>query len=52
MIAPWNYPLFLAVGDVLPALVAGNAVLSKADSQAPLSLLAARDLALDAGVPR
>jgi succinate-semialdehyde dehydrogenase/glutarate-semialdehyde dehydrogenase len=51
VIAPWNYPLFLGVGDVIPALVAGNAVLSKADSQAPLSLLAAHDLALDAGVP-
>ncbi len=51
VIAPWNYPLFLAVGDVLPALLAGNAVLSKADSQAPLSLLAARALARDAGLP-
>ena len=51
VIAPWNYPLFLGVGDVIPALVAGNAVLSKADTQAPLSLLAARDLAIEAGVP-
>jgi len=51
VIAPWNYPLFLAVGDVIPALIAGNAVLSKADSQAPLTLLAARDLAVQAGVP-
>ena len=51
VIAPWNYPLFLAVGDVIPALVAGNAVLSKADSQAPLTLLAARELAVRAGLP-
>ena len=51
VIAPWNYPLFLAVGDVIPALVAGNAVISKADSQAPLTLLAARELAVRAGVP-
>lgn len=51
VIAPWNYPLFLAVGDVIPALIAGNAVLSKADSQAPLSLLAARELASRAGLP-
>lgn len=51
VIAPWNYPLFLAVGDVIPALIAGNAVISKADSQAPLSLLAARHLARDAGLP-
>ncbi|MFL6059778.1 MAG: succinic semialdehyde dehydrogenase [Marmoricola sp.] len=51
VIAPWNYPLFLAVGDVIPALVAGNAVISKADSQAPMTLLAARELAVRAGVP-
>lgn len=51
VIAPWNYPLFLAVGDVIPALVAGNAVLSKADSQAPLTLLLARHLAVEAGLP-
>jgi aldehyde dehydrogenase (NAD+)/succinate-semialdehyde dehydrogenase/glutarate-semialdehyde dehydrogenase len=51
VIAPWNYPIFLAVGDVVPALIAGNAVVSKADSQAPLSLLAARELAARAGLP-
>ncbi len=51
VIAPWNYPLFLAVGDVIPALIAGNAVLSKADSQAPLTLLAARALAVESGIP-
>lgn len=51
VIAPWNYPLFLAVGDVIPALIAGNAVISKADSQAPLTLLAAREIAVRAGVP-
>ncbi|TQF67036.1 succinate-semialdehyde dehydrogenase (NADP(+)) [Rhodococcus spelaei] len=51
VIAPWNYPLFLAVGDVIPALVAGNAVLSKADSQAPWTLLLARKLAVEAGLP-
>ncbi len=50
VIAPWNYPLFLAVGDVIPALVAGNAVVSKADSQTPLTLLLARKLAVDAGL--
>lgn len=43
--------MFLAVGDVIPALVAGNAVVSKADSQAPWTLLLARKLAVEAGVP-
>ncbi|MDP3890728.1 succinic semialdehyde dehydrogenase [Nocardioides sp.] len=51
VVAPWNYPLFLAVGDVIPALVAGNAVISKADSQATLTLLAARAVADEAGLP-
>ncbi len=51
VIAPWNYPLFLAVGDVIPALIAGNSVVSKADSQAPLTLLLALKLARQAGLP-
>jgi succinate-semialdehyde dehydrogenase / glutarate-semialdehyde dehydrogenase len=51
VIAPWNYPLFLAVGDVIPALIAGCAVVSKADSQAPWTLLLAQKLARQAGVP-
>ncbi|WP_232680477.1 succinic semialdehyde dehydrogenase [Nocardioides sp. R-C-SC26] len=51
MISPWNYPLYLAVGDVLPALLAGNGVVSKADSQTALTLLWARDLIAEAGLP-
>lgn len=52
MISPWNYPLYLAVGDVLPALLAGNGVVSKADSQTPLTLLWTRALLAEAGLPR
>ncbi|TYL52071.1 succinate-semialdehyde dehydrogenase (NADP(+)) [Nocardioides sp. BGMRC 2183] len=52
MISPWNYPLYLAVGDVLPALLAGNGVVSKADSQTPLTLLWARALMAEAGLPK
>ena len=51
VISPWNYPLYLAVGDVLPALLAGNGVVSKADSQTPLTLLWARDVMAEAGLP-
>ena len=51
MISPWNYPLYLAVGDVLPALLAGNGVVSKADSQTALTLLWARDVMAAAGLP-
>src|SRR4051812_22985034 len=51
VISPWNYPLYLGVGDVLPALVAGNAVVGKADPQTPLTLLWARALMAEAGLP-
>ena len=51
MISPWNYPLYLAVGDVVPALLAGNGVVSKADSQTPLTLLWTRALMAEAGLP-
>jgi succinate-semialdehyde dehydrogenase / glutarate-semialdehyde dehydrogenase len=51
VISPWNYPLYLAVGDVLPALLAGNGAVSKADSQTPLTLLWAHELMAEAGLP-
>jgi hypothetical protein len=51
MISPWNYPLYLAVGDVLPALLAGNGVVSRADSQTSLTLLWARDKMAESGLP-
>lgn len=52
IISPWNYPLYLGVGDVLPALLAGNTVVSKADSQTPLTLLWTRSLMDRAGLPK
>jgi succinate-semialdehyde dehydrogenase/glutarate-semialdehyde dehydrogenase len=39
VVAPFNYPFTLSVGDALPALVAGNAVLIKPDTQTVLSAL-------------
>ena len=51
IVSPWNYPLYLGVGDVLPALLAGNTVVSKADSQTPLTLLWTRALMHRAGLP-
>ena len=41
VISPWNYPMMLAVSDALPALLAGNAVVVKPDSQTPYCALAA-----------
>lgn len=51
VITPWNYPLALQMLDVLPALVAGNAVIQKADNQTALVSLYARSLAVAAGIP-
>jgi aldehyde dehydrogenase (NAD+) len=50
-IAPWNYPLLLAIRSVAPALAAGNAVVLKPASLTPLSALAFARLATEAGVP-
>lgn len=51
IISPWNYPLTLGIGDALPALVAGNAVLTKPDEQTPYTALWAVELLEEAGVP-
>jgi len=51
VIAPWNYPLSLAVSDGLAALMAGNGVVLKPDSQTPLIALAGVELLVEAGLP-
>ncbi|MDT0380528.1 succinic semialdehyde dehydrogenase [Streptomyces sp. DSM 42041] len=50
-IAPWNYPLELSVGDALPALVSGNALVMKPDTETALTALWARELLVEAGLP-
>ena len=52
IIAPWNYPLTLAVTDAIPALLAGNAVVLKPDSQTAFTALWAVNLMYEAGLPR
>ncbi len=52
VIAPWNYPMLLSIGDSLPALLAGNAVVVKPDSQTPYSSLSNVELLWQAGVPK
>lgn len=51
VVSPWNYPLTLAISDNLPAFVAGNAVVHKPDTQAVLTALLARSIAVEAGLP-
>lgn len=52
VISPWNYPMTLTASDAVPALIAGNAVVLKPDSQTPYSALACAELLYRAGLPR
>ncbi|MDT0202034.1 succinic semialdehyde dehydrogenase [Nocardioides sp. AE5] len=52
IISPWNYPFTMALCDGLPALVAGNAVVTKPDSQTMLTALIGAQLLEEAGFPR
>ncbi len=51
-IAPWNYPLLLALRSVAPALAAGNAVVLKPATLTPLTAIAFARLAHRAGIPQ
>jgi betaine-aldehyde dehydrogenase/aminobutyraldehyde dehydrogenase len=46
-VAPWNYPLMMAVWKLGPALAAGNVQVIKPSEQTPLSLLRLVQLAQD-----
>ena len=50
-IAPWNYPYLTAVNSVLPAIMAGNAVLLKHSSQTPLCAERMVEAFAEAGLP-
>ncbi|GAA3158943.1 succinic semialdehyde dehydrogenase [Rhodococcus baikonurensis] len=52
VISPWNYPMTLAVSDAIAALLAGNAVVLKPDSQTPYCALACVELLYKADFPR
>ncbi|HET7174264.1 MAG TPA: succinic semialdehyde dehydrogenase [Nocardioidaceae bacterium] len=51
VISPWNYPFSLAMCDGLPALVAGNTVVHKPDSQGIGTALLGVELLTEAGLP-
>lgn len=50
-IAAWNYPLLIAVNVVVPAVLAGNAVIIKHSSRTPLCGQAFSDAFAKAGAP-
>jgi acyl-CoA reductase-like NAD-dependent aldehyde dehydrogenase len=51
VIAPWNYPYLTAVNAVVPALMAGNAVVLKHSHQTPLCAERIEEAAKAAGLP-
>jgi acyl-CoA reductase-like NAD-dependent aldehyde dehydrogenase len=51
IIAPWNYPYLTAVNAVVPALMAGNAVILKHSAQTPLCAERIGEACAAAGLP-
>ncbi len=51
VVAPWNYPYLTAVNAVLPALIAGNAVVLKHSHQTPLCAERFLEAFASAGIP-
>jgi acyl-CoA reductase-like NAD-dependent aldehyde dehydrogenase len=53
VIAPWNYPLMVALGDSAPALIAGNAVVIKpSDITPPTTRMVVDGLVRETGLPK
>src|SRR5208282_2922429 len=50
-ISPWNFPLAIFTGQIMAALVAGNAVIAKPAEQTPLIAAEAVGLFHRAGIP-
>lgn len=50
-ISPWNFPFILPIGDGIPSLLAGNAVVTKPSELTPLSCELGRELLVAAGLP-
>jgi len=52
VIAPWNYPYLTAVNSIIPALMAGNAVILKHSAQTPLCAERFAEAFEAAGLPK
>jgi len=51
IIAPWNWPLLIPLGGIVPALLSGNSVVFKPSELTPLVGERIRELFLEAGIP-
>lgn len=51
-IIPWNFPLHIATRTICPALSAGNTVVLKASSLAPITCSMLSEVFLEAGYPK
>jgi len=51
VLAPWNYPFLTAVNAVVPAILAGNAVVLKHSDQTPLAAERIAQAFAEAGLP-
>jgi acyl-CoA reductase-like NAD-dependent aldehyde dehydrogenase len=51
VVAPWNYPYLTAVNSIVPAILAGNAVILKHSAQTPLCAERYADAFAAAGLP-
>jgi acyl-CoA reductase-like NAD-dependent aldehyde dehydrogenase len=51
IISPWNFPLTMTLGEALPALMAGNAVVIKPSELTPMSAIFGAEIATKAGFP-
>ena len=52
IITSWNYPLAIPLGQIIPAVVAGNAVVCKASDLTPQCGALIHKLFIDAGFPK
>lgn len=51
MITPWNFPMAIPAWKIMPALVAGNAIVMKPASDTPLLTVKLVEILMEAGLP-
>ncbi len=50
-VLPWNFPIFMAIWKLAPALAGGNSMVIKPAEQTPLTMIRLAGLAAEAGLP-